>query len=642
MLKEIKREWFLILGFVLTVIFMNLPAVYTYYYHDISGAPKAINARMDLSAANPADGKIYLDGEWEFYWKRFIASEPDQLYIPDLIIKVPDSWSKYRIERGSLSAEGFGSYKLTMTGLEYDNAVTLFIPDFGGAYRAFIDGQLAAESGIVSKDTKKIFTTPKADLHPLVLSNRMVHEIVIEVANARFSGLYMTPVLWDYNQIIRENSFRNAVRFILFGIVLFSLLSLLIMYIVTIRRKLHSIWLPVMVIFILMRVMLTSEFYSLWQPVLFLNLSYESTNELMYFTTFVLKYLLIFLVQEQCGIEFNKREKMYFLIHYIFLYLIYLLVPKSIYNNYLSLLIPMLTYVLDLYIFFKIYRGRHTMKKFGMVVFWDIIIVIIGLTLDSYYINGKIYIDMSLILLILFALFALIMIFVYAMRSVDLYDDFTISSSRLKLANNQIAMQKEYYDTLSRQMNEIREMKHDIRHFIRAMSRLADENKFDELRVFLGEYNEKTDREQLPIFCENTIANSIIGYYYLRAKESGIFFESFCSINRQSVMSDSDLCIVLGNALENSVYACEQMENHEKMYITIKAGTMKKQMLIKLTNSYSGNVEARDGHLISTKSGKSHGLGIRNIERVVASYGGIVKIEYNEKEFILSVAVPEK
>jgi sensor histidine kinase regulating citrate/malate metabolism len=282
------------------------------------------------------------------------------------------------------------------------------------------------------------------------------------------------------------------------------------------------------------------------------------------------------------------------------------------------------------------------MKKFGMSVFWSTILVIAGLTIESYYINGKIYMNMSLVVLLLFTISALIMSWVFTMRIGDLYDDFSKSSSRLELANNQIAMQKEYYDALSGQMNEIREIKHDIRHFIGAMNRLAEENKIDELKAFLNEYSEKTEMEQLPVFCENIVANSIIGYYYLRANEYRIPFESKCNIGRHFVMSDSDLCITLGNALENAVYACKQMGSHDRMFISIEAATIQKQKLIKVKNSYNGNCEVRDERLISMKGGKSHGFGIRNIERVIESYGGMVKIEYDQNVFVLMASVPDR
>jgi hypothetical protein len=585
------------------------------------------------------DGDIFLDGQWEFYWNSFVESEPDKIYTADLMIEVPDSWSGYKVNGKRLSSAGYGSYKLTLTGFENDKPVTLSVPDFGSAYRVYIDGQLAAESGKVSKVTEEIFTIPKAKLYPVMLSDGDIHEVVIEVATTRFSGLYMTPVLSDFYQTVRDNNTRGNIRFVLFGIALFSFFSLLAVYTISVRSKLHSFWMPVMIIFIILRMMLTSEFYSSWQDVLFFNLSYESTNELMYFATFALKYLLIFLVEEQCGILFNKKEKVGFLVYYILLYLIYLIVPNSIYNQYLSVYIPMLTYILDIYLFIKVYLGRQTVKKLGTVIFWAAIFVIAGLTIDSYYINGKIYMNMSLTLLLFLTIFSLIMSWVYAMRMGDLYDDFTQSSSRLELAKNQIEMQKEYYTTLSGQMNEIREIKHDVHHFIGVLDRLAEENRFGELKDFLKEFVEKTEMKQLPVFCENIVANSIIGYYYLRAIEGGIPFESRCNIGRHSTMSDSDLCIVLGNALENAIEACKQTNNIEKVFVSVEVGTIKGQWLLKIKNSYNGQLEIREGHYISSKKGKSHGLGIRNIEKVAESYGGFVKIEYDEKEFVLMLAV---
>lgn len=641
MVNNKHRKWFLIGGLILTLILIFLPVVYTHFYHNFTGTAGAINGRIDLSSTDPADGEIYLDGDWEFYWDRFIVSELEQLSRPDLLMAVPDEWSLYDINGKVLPAGGVASYKLVLEGLSAERAVTMFIPDFGGAYRVFIDGRLTAESGVVSRNINRIFTVPKGNLYPVKLTRDTVHEAVIEVATSRFSGLYMTPVLGDYNQIVSKNNFRNSVRFILFGVALFSFLNIFMIYLLAVKRKMYSFWMPVMIFFILIRIMLTTEFYSFWQPILFFNLSYESINELMYFATFVLKFLLIFLVQEQCGISFNKREKIGFLSFYSMLFLIYLFVPRNIYNHYLSVYLPMLSFVLDVYIFIKIYLGRQKLMKFGMIAFWGIIPIVVGLALDSYYINGKIYMNMSLTLLFSFTVFSTIMSSIYTMRSADLYDDFTKSSSRLELAKSQIAMQKEYYDALSRQMHEIREIKHDINYFIGVMSRLAEEGNIERLRLFLSEYCEKIKMDQLPFFCEHTIANSIIGYYYLRAKGYGIPFESRCKISGQTSMSDSDLCIVLGNALDNAVFACRQMDTSTERFVSIEAGIMKGQWLIKVTNSYNGRLVIKDGRYISSKGGNLHGLGIRNIEKVVETYGGFIRISNDEKLFTLMVAVPE-
>ena len=643
MINAKQQRLFLVIGLVLSAMIIFLPVMYTRYYHELTGAPLAVNGTLHVSSEfkDREKHRIYLDGQWAFYWKQLLVTEPELQGQPELILNVPDKWSRYQVDGHNLPTAGYGSYKLTLTGLVYEDAITADIPNFGGAYQVFLDGRLAAKSGSLSKDPGRVFTVPTVERYPVILNDGTVHEVIIEVATSRFSGLYMTPELNDYQQIMREDSTRTAIRFILFGIALFSFISLLATYATMVQRKFNSLWLPVMIFFILIRIMLTSEFYGFWQPLLFFNLPYESTNELMYFTTFVMKYLLLFLVQEQCGINISKRAEIGFLAYYVLLFLIFLFLPDQIYSNYLSNIIPTLTYVLDIYLFIKVYQGLAEIRKFGLIVFISAMLVIIGLTLDSYYISGIIYMNLSLALLFCLSWFLLIMNWVYTLRVGDLHDNLTQTASRLDFANSQIIMQKQYYAALSEQMTEVREIKHDFRHIIGAMSRLADESRFTDLTSFLNEYSQKTDRERLPLFCENIVANSIIGYYSLRAKEHGIHFDSHCKIDHQNAISDSDLCIVLGNALENAIDACLRMKGGDSQFVSINMGTLNKQQLLKVKNSYSGGLETRDGRYISSKVEKSHGFGLRNIEKVVVSYGGFIKIEHSENEFTLMVAIPD-
>lgn len=640
MVKESRHtKVYLIGGLIFVLFFTHLPVVYTLFYHSLTGAPTAENGSIDCTLHSPSQTMV-LDGKWEFYWNRLIASEPHPDEKPDFLIGVPDYWSKYKIDGNWLPPGGFASYRLMLRGLNYARPITVYIPDFGGAYRVYIDGELSAESGIISKNAKDIFTTPNVKLSPEMLSTEKEHEIVIEVASARFSGLYMAPSLKDYDRAVQTNSSRDAIRHILFGIVLSSLIILIVLYWLSFRKNLRSAWLPVMAFFVLLRIMLTTEFYSFWQKTVFFNLSYETTNELMFFVTFVLKFLLIFLFQEQFELVFSKKEKIFFFYYYAAIYLAYLFIPHGIYNRYLTILLPVSTFALEGYSFFKVYFSRRQLKKFGLLMYGGVILAISGLIVDCYYINGNIYLDMSLTLLIMFSAYLLILSLVYALRIADLYNDFAVSSTRLALARSQIAMQKEYFDTLSGQINEIRGIKHDMRHFTSVIKRLAEEGHTDDVIRLLSEYTEETETDPLPVFCENIVANSILGYYYLKSKKADIQFRCVCSIQKQLNVSDSDLCIVLGNALENAIEACEKIANSDARFISAEVRNINGQLLIKVANSYNGCLKMKGNTFLSTKSGEFHGIGIQNIKKVVESYNGFVKMENNERIFTLMAAFP--
>ncbi len=638
-----RRGLFSVGTLILVIFCMNLPVLHAHYYHQLTGAPRAEHGVIDLASNRLNRERVYLEGQWAFYWQRLIASQPASSVEPDLELLVPEEWSSYELAGANLPAGGYGSYQLTITGLQYAAPLSLSVPDFGGAYRAYVDGQLAAESGRLSTQLSQVFTSPRAQLYPVELSPGATHQVVIEVATTRFSGLYMTPVLDDYQRALQRNEVKNSARLVLFGIAFSSFCSLLLIYLVFVRRKLRSFWLPAMTLLVLVRIMLTAEFYSFWQPICFFNLSYEATNELMYLVTFALKYLMILLIQEQCGIKISLRARLGFLVYYILLYLLYLLTPPAIYNQYLSVVVPMLTYALDLYLFFRVHRDQQQVRKFGLVVFWSALMVIVGLTVDSYYLNGKSLLDTSLALPLLLTCFLLVISWVYAMRIGDLYDDFIESSSRLEVTTRQVIRQQEYYAALSEQMDEIREIKHDVRHFVGAMTRLADEGKLPEMRRFLHEYGQRVELEQLPVFCQHTIVNSIIGYYYLLARAHGIVFNSHCQIGDQIRLSDSDLCIIFGNALENAINACCLVTDSDRRFVSIDAQRMKKQWLLRVENSHDGSRLMLDGQgmPVSPDDGLHHGFGLRNLRKVVESYGGFVKIEHDGQVFTLMVAVPE-
>ncbi|MHB1454051.1 MAG: GHKL domain-containing protein [Saccharofermentanales bacterium] len=636
-----RRRIFLIIGLIMSLLIIFLPVVYSRYFHELTAAPKAVAGTLNMTSDPDRTGKLFLDGQWEFYWQRLIVSEPAPGLRPDLFAEIPGKWTEYSINGRRLTAGGFGSYRLLLAGYSSSEAITVDLPDFGGAYRVYVDGELTAESGVVSADPAHVATDPSSTQYPVMPDTRRVHEIVIETATAEFPGVSMTPILDGYRAVQIRSDFRSAVRFLLFGIVLFAFISLLVTLFTMARRKWSYLWLPILILSAILRILLNVEFYSFWQFAVFGGLPYRSTHELMYFTTFALKYLMIYIIEEQCDIRIPRRDKLVILGTYIFLYLAYLIIPNSFYNTHLQTIIPTLTYIVEFYLFIKIYREPSEMKRFSMVIYLSSVLVIIGLSLDSYYISGMILPNMSLALLICLSIFSIIMNWVYNQRVGDLYDDFALSASRLELANSQIDMQKQYYAALGEQMNEIRGIKHDIRHVVRAMQTLTDEGRIDELKRLLHEYDEKTDMERLPVFCENIIANSIIGYYYLLAKENGISLENRCRISPVNSISDSDLCVILGNMLENAIEACVRMTEGNR-FISMEANTTNHHQLIRVQNSYDpSTIEKADGRLLSKKEGKLHGFGLANIEKIISSYGGTFTIEQNETAFTLMTAIPE-
>lgn len=630
----------LILAMIFSLALSHLPVILTLLYHKNSGIPSARDA--SLSLPNLQDKKrIVIDGEWEFYWEQLIASEPVADKKADFLIRVPDYWSKYHLNGSYLPSSGYASYRLILKNLKTEKPVTVYIPDFGSAYRVFIDGKLTAESGIISKNTASVHTSTKAKLYPVSLEADEDHELIIEVATTRFSGLYMAPIITEFNSAIRNNDTRNSLRFLMFGVSVFSFFILLVGYVLSFRMEQRSVLLPTMGFFVLLRIMLTTEFFSFWQSTIFFGLSYEDANPLMFFVSFVFKYQLIFLAQDLLGIMFSKKEKLGLLIYYTVLYFLYLFIPHGFYNRHLTIILPCCAFLMEIYAFVKVCINYRQIKKYGLAIYFGTVLALTGLVIDCYYINGNIYYDMSLAMLSSLTVYLMILSLVSSIQASNIVRDYALSSVRLESVREQITMQTEYYNALSAQINEVRAIRHDFRHFISVLEQLLKEGLYSELDKFLGEYSKRADMEPLPIFCENVVANSILGYYSLKLKDNNICFQCSCAIPKSLSVTDSDLCIVLGNGLENAMEACQKVPSDEARFISVEARNVNNQFFIKITNTFDGIVKQEGSRFISTKDTPYHGIGLQNISKVVSANKNYIKTEYTDSLFTLMVAFPD-
>ena len=69
----------------------------------------------------------------------------------------------------------------------------------------------------------------------------------------------------------------------------------------------------------------------------------------------------------------------------------------------------------------------------------------------------------------------------------------------------------------------------------------------------------------------------------------------------------------------------------------------KSGFILSVRNTYDGTVKRREGELLSTKDNADHGhgIGVKNIIRIVEKYGGNYSIETQDTEFVFSILIPK-
>lgn len=232
-------------------------------------------------------------------------------------------------------------------------------------------------------------------------------------------------------------------------------------------------------------------------------------------------------------------------------------------------------------------------------------------------------------------LLGMVGIYKVAERIMDTMRVASEAEADLALTKRRITMQQSYYDQIVTQMDEVRRMRHDIRHHRAVLSTLIKNGDI----VALSEYLDAASTLEEPqIVTGNLAADSILSYFLDIAKPLGINTELNLAIGRDTPISDSDLCIMLGNLIENAVDAQKYLEQ-EQRFIRITAKSDSQTFTLAVDNHFDGTLIKEDEDIVSRKEGGGHGIGLHSVRSVCEKYGGVMQIEVEGNMFMLGIVI---
>jgi sensor histidine kinase regulating citrate/malate metabolism len=101
-----------------------------------------------------------------------------------------------------------------------------------------------------------------------------------------------------------------------------------------------------------------------------------------------------------------------------------------------------------------------------------------------------------------------------------------------------------------------------------------------------------------------------------------------------------DLCVIIGNLLDNAMEACLKQPEDDKRFIRVYIGLLRQQLYIYVSNSVGGKVIKNGGSYISTKNFSTHGFGLMRVDKIAGKYGGYINRQDEEGVFATEVMLP--
>lgn len=180
--------------------------------------------------------------------------------------------------------------------------------------------------------------------------------------------------------------------------------------------------------------------------------------------------------------------------------------------------------------------------------------------------------------------------------------------------------------------------RHDLRHHMLFLSSCIENERYAQAQEYIHEICSGIEENQITVFCQNEVVNLIISSFAGRAEDSGVSFEVRAGISQSIPVSENDLCVLLCNALENALHACQkQKEKGVSAAIQVFMGEKKGQLLLQVINSCDAGVVFSQGLPVTAEAG--HGLGVRSICAIAERYGGLYDFSVKDGKFIMSVSL---
>ncbi len=207
----------------------------------------------------------------------------------------------------------------------------------------------------------------------------------------------------------------------------------------------------------------------------------------------------------------------------------------------------------------------------------------------------------------------------------------------LTLAERKTEVQRTQYDILTDHEKRLREQRHDLRHQLIVLKSYTEQGDYKNLQQYLAELTAQIPRESELCLCSNFVVNSVALYYQELAKKQQIpltmELQAIDKIGNQ--VKGSDLCIILGNLLENAIEASSYLPP-EKRKITVSSMIYTKKLFLLIDNQYDGVFVRKSGTFFSRKrSGK--GIGLSSVESVLHKYHGGMECRPEQDTFSISL-----
>lgn len=208
---------------------------------------------------------------------------------------------------------------------------------------------------------------------------------------------------------------------------------------------------------------------------------------------------------------------------------------------------------------------------------------------------------------------------------------------RKQLMEKQLEGQKLHYTELKVCVEDARKLNHDLKHHITAIRGYLNANDTEGLDQYCNELIARIGSTSRVPYTGNVAVDGVIYHYMQQAMQENIDFR-MTGIIRAPEIADVDLCALLGNALDNAIWACHTIESGRS--ISVIGQSEERLLSVVIQNSFDGVIKQNKKGILSRKRGNAPGLGLVSMHSICESYGGSMETKWDDSSFTVIFLLP--
>lgn len=230
-------------------------------------------------------------------------------------------------------------------------------------------------------------------------------------------------------------------------------------------------------------------------------------------------------------------------------------------------------------------------------------------------------------------------------------------------------MELAHFREYKQAQDETRRVRHDMKNNLACISMLLEDGKNQEAKEYVAQLLGEVNAFSPKVVTGDEMLDAIVASKWSKMEEWHIAFSLDGVLDHGLNWKPIDICTVFSNGFDNAIEACEKVEGHREIslslrytrnfYYMILSNTMAKPVAVldKENGQYRfGKWRRRKkqresqqslqdslviGSRFTTKKNKElHGYGLENMERTIEKYDGTMEILPENDRFVLKIMVP--